>query len=285
VGKARFDLSLWVSIVWGSMMIAATLAIIAFKQSALLMLIAGMGIQASVYLYYSRKNPPPSEQGQDQKNTKAIIRYGWQMTLVGLPSNLVWYFDKILISKYLGFSQLAVFTIANLLPEKIKTFLKQFFVITFPKQAKGSDSIERRRKLTKAVLIGILIFSSGIALYIIASPLLIPLLFPHYNTKETIFLTCLSSLTLITTPATLFVQYLEAQGMIRETQIANWGAAGIFAIALFTLIPLYGLVGAIVARGVFRFTYVLLAWWLVARTPIKREAWQGIPLADIPAAD
>jgi O-antigen/teichoic acid export membrane protein len=284
VGKARFDIALWVSIVWSSLMIVASLAIVFFHQSALLMLIAGLGIQSIVYLYFSRKNPPPNE-GGDLKNTKAIIRYGWQMTIVTLPVNLVWYIDKILISHFLGLNQLATFTVSILLPEKVKMLLKQFFPVTFPKQAKGNDSRDRRIRLTKAVLIGTVIFALGIGLYIALCPFFIGFLFPHYNAKEVILISSIAAATLITTPGTLFAQYLEAQGMIRETQIANWGAAGIFTVALFSLIPTLGLVGAILARGIFRFTYVLLAWWLVVRTPIKKESWGGIPLMDIPTAD
>lgn len=268
VGKARFDLALRATVVWSSLMIIATIAIIFFRQSALLMFIVTTSIPSIVYLWMSRKIRPPSDE-KDLKNTKSIIRYGWQLTFATLPVDLVWYVDKLLISHFLGLNQLATFSVSILIPEQAKIFVKQFLPVSFAKQAKGADSWERRMKLMKVVLIGTLIFAVGILAYIAASPWLMPFLFPQYDAKELVLLTSIAAIAIITSPGSLFAQFLEAQGMIREVRSSNWIAAIVFAISLVFFIPTYGLIGAAVARIIFRFVYTGATWWYVMRAPIK----------------
>lgn len=267
VGQSRFDLQLNASLIWSTLTILATIFIIFFYQSALLMFIVSVSIPPLVYLYMSRNMQPPEEKGD--KNTRSIIRYGLKFTFATLPVDLVWYLDKLLISHFLGLSQLATFSVAFLIPEQVKIFVKQFLPVSFAKQAKGVDSWERRMKLMKVVLIGTLIFAVGILAYIAVSPWLMPFLFPQYDAKELVLLTSIAAIAIITSPGSLFAQFLEAQGMIREVRSSNWIAAIVFAASLVFLIPTYGLIGAAVARIMFRFVYTGATWWYVMRAPIK----------------
>ncbi len=276
VGLARFDLSLRVSVVWTTLVIVATLAIIAFRQSALLMLLSGTAIPPLVYLWYSRNFRPPKEVGDT--NTKSIIRYGWHLTLSTLPVELVGYLDKLFISHYLGLAQLATFSVAMLIPEQVKFLLKQFIPVTFSKQAEKGDSYERRRKLIKVVLIGVLIFAVGITVYILLCPYIIPLLFPQYDSKQVVLLTSLTAVTLIVQPMALLSQYLEAQRMIRELWLSNLVAAIVFGFSMSILIPAYGLLGAVIARGIFRFASASMSWWFVLRSPVMK-AESSLPRA------
>lgn len=267
VGKARFDVSLRASLVWSSVVIVSTLSILLFRQSPILLLLVGNVIPPAVYLWYSRKWTPPPEEGT--ANTDAIIRYGWHMTLSTVSVELVWYVDKLLISKFLGLEQLATFTVALLIPEQVKILLKQFIPVTFAKQAGAVDSRERRLKLIRAVAVGVGIFAIGIAAYIAVSPFVLPLLFPQYDPHQLFLIGAIAAFTLITQPMTLLAQYLEAQRMVRQVWLSNLIAAICFALSLVVLIPFYGLLGAVAARGVFRFVYAGMNWWYVLRAPIK----------------
>jgi O-antigen/teichoic acid export membrane protein len=231
------------------------------------MLFIVMAIPPLTYLFFLRRIRPPSGEGAE-KTTSNVIRYAWQLTFATLPMELVWYVDKLLISYFFGLNQLATFAVAVLIPEQAKIFLKQFFPISLAKQAQGSDSLERRRKLYRAVLFGTAVFAGGIALYIVCTPVLIPLLFPQYDSAEVMMLTSVMAATLITMPSALISQYLEAQGMIRENRRANWGSAGVFFMLLFWLIPTYGILGAILARGGFRLSLAFLLWFLLLRRPV-----------------
>lgn len=268
VGKSRFDISLRAGIVWSIIMTLATLGVVLFHESALLMLIIGMTIPSLTYVWYSRGFTPPVEKGT--KNTDAIIKYGWQLTFATLPVDLIWYLDKLMISQFFGLNQLATFSIALLVPEQAKIFLKQFLPISFAKQAAGNDTQDRRRKLMKAVLLGMLVFAVGIAVYIVLCPFLMPILFPNYDATEITLLTSVAALTLITMPGALFSQYMEARGMIRQIRIANWVSAVLFALSIVTLIPFYGLVGAMLARGIFRVASLCMSGWFVMRAPLQQ---------------
>jgi O-antigen/teichoic acid export membrane protein len=268
VGKARFDLALTVTTVSSVLMVLITGAIIAFNQSALLMLIAAMAVTPLVQFAYSRGIKPPEAEGKPD-NTQGIVRYAWQLTFATLPSDLVWYLDKLLISYFFGLNQLALFSVALLIPEQAKVFAKQFFPITFAKQAANGDSRSRRMHLLRICLAGAGFIGAGILIYILAAPWAMPVLFPGYDPDQLILLTSISALTLITIPAGLLTQYLEAQGMIWEVRWSTWIATGVFAVSLVLLVPTMGPLGAVLARGVFRFANCGVAAWYVFTSPIR----------------
>lgn len=267
IGKARFDISLRASLVWSTLLIIAALAILFLYQSALLMFIAVTSIPSLVYLYYAKDIKPPPQEGRDM--TKDIIRYGWQLTFATLPVDMVWYLDKMLISYFFGLNQLAAFSVALLIPEQVKSFSKQFLPLSFAKQAAGIDTKERRRKLIKVVFVGTALFALGISAYIAVCPFIIPILFPKYDAVQITLLTTIAALSLVTMPGSLFSQYLEARGLIREIRISNWSATAIFAASLCILIPWYGLIGALVARGIFRSILWSMSLWFVMKVPVR----------------
>lgn len=268
IGKARFDIALRTNAVWSAATIVATAAIIAFHQSALLMLVASVTIPPIAYLWMARRFP---DAGDDEKTSAGIVRYGLKLTLASLPADLAWYLDKLLISHFFGLNQLALFSVALIIPEQAKNFTKQFFPVAFAKQAAAVDTPETRRKLSHAVGAGTAVFVVGIAAYVLVAPLAMPLLFPQYDARQLTILTCAAAAMIVANPATLFAQYLEAQGMLRQIRISQWTAAAVFAVALCALIPTMGLLGAIVARGLFRGTYAGLSWWFVHSAPYRER--------------
>lgn len=267
VGKARFDIALRANVAWSLISIVCTTSIILFNQSALLMLVVATLAPPIVYLWMGRNFTPTAS--KDPEDSAKIVRFAWRLTFASLPADLTWYLDKLMISHFFGLNQLALFSVALIIPEQVKIFTKQFFPVAFSKQASIVDSRESRRKLTQAVLAGTAVFSVGAVAYALVSPVLMALLFPQYDTAQLSLLTSVAAISVVTNPASLFGQYLEAQGMIRETRIAQWSAAGFFAVALVTLIPAFGLLGAVLARGVFRIAFVGLSAWFVHRAPYK----------------
>lgn len=266
VGKPRFDIALRANIAWSAVSIVLTLLIILFRQSALLVLVVATLTPPVVYLWMSRNFIPP--ESKDPEDTKKIISFAWRLTFASLPADLVWYLDKLMISSFFGLNQLAVFSVALIIPEQVKLFTKQFFPVAFSKQASIADNLATRRKMTHAVLVGTVVFALGSVAYALLSPFLMAVLFPKYDSAQLALLTSVAAITVVTNPASLFAQYLEAQGMLRETRIAQWTAAGLFALSLVTLIPTMGLLGAVLARGIFRIAYVGISWWFVHRSPI-----------------
>jgi O-antigen/teichoic acid export membrane protein len=182
---------------------------------------------------------------------------------------LSWYADGLLVSAYFGLKQLAVLSVALLMPEQIKIWSKELFPILYATQASGADSVERRKKITQLVGMGTAVAGAGILVYCLITPFIVPFLFPKYNPGEITFLTNVAAATLISTPATLYTQYLEARGMIRELQWCNWTSSVFYVVALVVLVPMYGPLGAILSRGILRAAFAGVGYIALKVVPIK----------------
>lgn len=65
--------------------------------------------------------------------------------------------------------------------------------------------------------------------------------------------------------------------MIRAIRVSNWSAAAVLVIFAFLLIPLLGLLGAVLARGMFRLVYAGSTFWFVLHAPIQDKP-AAVPL-------
>lgn len=279
MGKGNFLLGLKANIVWSIFMIAATVGILIFKPSPLLMLIATLSIPTIVYFAFTLSHLPKKASND---GAGAIVRYGVELTLLNLPISLSWNLDDFLISAYFGLNQLAIFSVALLIPEQVKVWAGELLPITFQSQARGEDSPARRRKLIKMVGGLTLIFAVGIAVYIALAPLIFRLLFPNY--LDAIYLTQLAAAILITVPSGLLTQYLEAQAMTHALRWTRWISAGTFCLSLVILIPRFGLVGALVGRGLLRLMYAVCTLYFLMQDTPPRKGNADLPVTVLPKA-
>jgi O-antigen/teichoic acid export membrane protein len=255
MGTSRFGVSLRAAVLSSAIVTVGVLVMLFTKPSALLLLAIVTGVPSLVYLWLLTRM---LREFPSKKKSWDILRYSWNLTVANIPFSLSWYVDKLLVSAFFGLNQLALLSVALLIPEQVKVWTKELIPITFAKQAGGEDSPERRAKLLKMVGLLTLAFAAGIACYIAVTPWIMPILFPRYDADMTrlVLLTNIAAATLVTAPATLFPQYLEARGMIREIRISNVVTSIAFLVALVTLVPKYGPLGAVIARGVFRLCFV-----------------------------
>lgn len=267
VGKVQFDLALKANIIWSSIAVTSVLGIIFLEPSAVLLYTAMTAIPTLTYLWFSRNQ---IEHTKPEPKVGHIIKYGAQLTLISLPISLSWYIDKLMISALFGLNQLAVFTVGILIPEQAKTFAKELLPVSFALQARGEDTVKRRRRLIGAVARATLIFSVGVAAYIVAAPWIYGFFFPNY--PEAVFLTQLAAAMLVVQPSSLLTQYLEAQAMLPELRRTQWISAGVFIVSLVTLIPNFGLPGAVVARGMLRLSYAVCSLWVLLRMPEEKDS-------------
>jgi O-antigen/teichoic acid export membrane protein len=258
LGKSNFLLALKANVVWSVIMILTTVLILIYQPSPLLMLIATLTIPSVIYLAFTLPKLPKSAKNN---GAGAIVRYGLELTLLNLPITLSSRLDYFLVSAYFGLNQLAVLSVALLIPEQVKVWAGELLTITFQSQARGEDSPARRKKLLKIVGGMTLIFAAVILLYIVLAPLIFTWLFPNY--MDAIFLTQAAAAILITVPSSLLVQYLEAQAMIHALRWTRWIAAVVYCVTLIVLVPKFGLIGAIIARGLLRISYTLCALWFL----------------------
>jgi O-antigen/teichoic acid export membrane protein len=245
-GENRFDTGFKITAISNVLQIIFVLLMLWLHQSPLLLLLCTTGISSMVYAF-------------------TVLKKAAQLSLVSIPTTLSWYADGLLVSYYFGLSQLALLSVAYLIPEQVKVWTKEIFPIAYARSAAGNDSPEKRATLRKIVGIGTLFFALGIGLYWVLSPIFLPMLFPQYATSDLVFLSSIAATTLIVGPATLFPQYLEARGKIKELHWCTWSASLAYVLSLLLLVPTYGVLGAILSRGAFRITYAVSGFVMFER--------------------
>ncbi len=158
-----------------------------------------------------------------------------------------------------------MFSVALLIPEQVKTWGKELLPVGLVRQARGGDTVDRRRRLLWIVLMLTLLTGLGVAIYVAAAPVIFHLLFPNY--PDAVLPTRIAALTLLALPSSLFLQYLEAQGLLHELSISHWISAAVFVLSLLLLVPTLGIVGAVLARGCLRLSYVGCSTWFLMQPP------------------
>lgn len=264
IGKQNFRLGMQVNVITTVAVILTMLVPLLVQPSISLLIVVTMGIPAAVALFVSLRRLPKAH---ETAAAKEVFWYGAQLTLLNAPVTLSWYLDKFLVSRYYGLGQLAVFSVALLLPEQLKVWAGELLPITFASQARGEDSKPRRLKLLRIVFGLTFVFSGLLAIYIAAAPWLFTVLFPNYT--DAVGYTQLAAALLFTVPCGLLTQYLEAQAMIRELRWTRWIAAITFCVSLITLVPNLGVVGALWSRGILRITYALCVLYFLLTAPIQ----------------
>ncbi len=247
-GTSQFAHSFLVTTI--SNIIQASFAIIMlfFYPSSMLLLLITMGIPALIYcgaIYLLLKQYPSKE------SAVPMIKNVLMLSISTIPTNLAFYIDGLLISYYFGLKQLALLSVTFLLPDQIKLWIKEIAPIGYAINARAILSRSYQWKITKLALLGIFLLIIICSVYGLLAPIFIPFLFPHYDTSL-LFFSSIAIWTLIPVPLNVYTQFLEAQGHISLLQYISWTAAIFYIIVLVTLIPSYGILGAIIARGSFR---------------------------------
>lgn len=255
VGEGTFSKAFQANLVWSILMIVWTVLVLLTYPSPLLMLIGVKAIPALVFLGFGlmmvRGIKPASKE-----EAKPVLKYGIGLTLLNLPLSLSSYLDGLLVSAFFGINQMAVFSVALLIPEQFKVWAGELLPITFSRQARGDDSMKRRYRLMRQVLFLACIFACGITAYIVAAPLIFKYLFPQY--PDAVFLSQIAAVILVTVPGGLLTQYMEAQAMLKALTWTRWISVIVFVTSLLLLVPTMNLIGALIARGLLRMTYLLV---------------------------
>ncbi len=279
VGRERFDVALWANVAWSTGAIVATLLIIFLHPSPLLLFLTVIGLPSIAYFSFS---VPFIEKVSNFPAAKSIVLYGLKLSLIALPMSIAWYLDDVVVSAFLGLNQLAVFSVATIIPEQVKSWCKELLPVSYARQARGTDTFARRWSLLAPFGRLTFIFSLGIFAYILLTRFFFQIFFPNY--MDAVLLSQIAAATIIVIiPGSLITQYMEAHAMLRPLHLTQWISAGLFCISLFTLIPAFHLIGAVLSLAVLRLsnTALSLYFFLTAKPMSGTEISQTLP--DIPA--
>ncbi len=257
-GKRRFDLQLKYQAITQAICIPILIAALYVTDNILAILLAYFLPLATVrlILYFTTAHaiPPQKEDAADGETR----RYGVHLTVMGILGTVASQVDKVLLWQFLGPAQVAIYTFAMAIPEQLKGPLKGMGDIAFTKfAAQTPEEIRRNFPLLwrKLGLYSIALFGISIA-YIVAAPYIFELLFPQYT--DSILYSQIFALSLITGVSSIASAVLAAQKKI-VVQYVIMTVQPLISIALFLLlIPLYGVMGAIIAFVMSRFIATLI---------------------------
>ncbi len=257
VGKRRFDLRTKYYALTQVLSTAVLIATLAFTDNLLILLTAYflplIGIRTALYWHIARAIPQTAPKEQETE----VKQYGMHLTAMQILSTIANEVDKILIWKFLGPVQVAIYTFALAIPEQIKGPLKGVGELAFPKFAEQtSEEIRQNRPalFRKLALYALALLGVSL-LYALAAPYVFQFLFPQY--MESVVYSQWFALSIVTGIATIPNALLAAQKKTKTQYIISVVQPLLTIGLLVILIPLYGIMGAIVALLLSRFATVV----------------------------
>lgn len=195
----------------------------------------------------------------EKKIEDETIGYGKHLSLMNVVPNIALYIDKILIFYFLGPVQVAIYAIAQAPVEQLRGLNKILNRLSFPKLSQKSFG-ELKKSLGMIAFKLTLIMLSIAVLYILCAPFLYKIIFPQYI--ESVIYSQIYAMLLILLPTTLFGQALTAHARKKELYIAKTSTPLLNIILLAILLPIYGLMGAILAILLSRLFNAIIVTYL-----------------------
>jgi O-antigen/teichoic acid export membrane protein len=169
--------------------------------------------------------------------------------------------DTVLVFQLLGAKELALFSIATLLPEHISGSFKNLQTLLLPKYAKHESINTIKTTIPRRSFHFLLLLIVFTAIFIIIIPFVYTLLFPKYIDAipyvQLLALSFPSSVFLIPLGA------IQSQRMEKELYIYNVVTSLIQIVSLLILIFVFGLLGAIISRILTQYSRTLIAYMLL----------------------
>lgn len=205
-----------------------------------------------------KKTQAPPTGGTDPRT----IPFGMHLSAMSVISTIAQHIDRVFLFQHIGAAQVAIYTIALSMPEQLKALTKSINALLLPRFSTYSaetirDSIWKKFGIMTAVLLGM------IFLYIFAAPYIFALLFPQYS--EAVIYSQILAISLVPVSTNVFLIALQALHKTKELYIINTIGPVIQVVLVIFGILFFGLIGAVIARVLARFTLGFLTVALYVR--------------------
>lgn len=260
IGKKHFKESALYGIFLRPVLVIVLLSILVFTQNVLI-LITAYFLTSTLTIGYLYLRVVTKYKITEESIDK-FVNYGKHLSILGVIATISKHIEKLVIFYFLGATQLAIYFIA-LLP--VTHLLRLYTVagdLILPKFVKHSFKIVKQN-VTRKLLI---VFVSTLLLavtYIALSPILYKVVFPNY--PESISLTQIAALSLLTKFATVFNQSFHAFEMKQEQYISRISTFIVKLVLLVFLIPTLGVMGAVITTVAANLFWCLLSTILFFR--------------------
>ena len=214
---------------------------------------------ANILAYYVFK--PKQSPATPRDVLDKYILYAKHTSVRNIITEVSFRLDSILVFQFLGATNLAIYTIANLIPEQIKGTVKMFGILTIPKFS-THDTLQVTKNAIRRKIIPIFLVLTGISLlYVVFAPYLYTILFPKYL-NSVIY----SQIAILSLPATIGILPLTSlQVMLDEKKLYSLNLlVSIVSLTLTIALTItLGILGAIYARLATRYFNTFVAYYLL----------------------
>lgn len=210
---------------------------------------------AAAYLYF---RVIKTEQPNREVDSEALP-FARHLSIMNALANAAMQIDSILVFHFLGAADLALYSIANLLPQKLGGAFKSLVQSALPRFS-GRSSEEVRGNIAYRLFLFLIAILAVAGLYAFIAPELFRLIYPKY--ESAIHYSQVLALTLVSYPGSLATTVLYAHRKIRRLYVLNIFVPVtqvLLQVGGILLFGLWGLVGAkVLSSTVLSLTAILL---------------------------
>jgi len=191
-----------------------------------------------------------------------LFKYGGSVTIFQILSRAAASIDQIVLFHILGPAQVAIFSLAQAVPNRIQSLFRIVGTLALPKFAERSPKEIASVLPRKLLLFGVIILA-GCLLYVMLAPLLFKYIFPKYlaslsYSQVLVFYT----LSAVTYP---FGSYLFAHKKLKESYIVSSSSIIIKIASLAIFVPIIGIWGAVVGTLTSSAVIIILSFYFLKR--------------------
>lgn len=250
IAKEKFSklflISSFIALITNGLVIAVTLI---FKKIylAFLIFILGSSLLDLFFYFYIKKKIKTKA-----KSEPGMKRFGYFMSFISVVSLLVNNLEKVVLSFFSGFSSVAVFSIAGILPQFIERGLRSLEGVLIPKiikQGRKGNQEAIKKHLSKTIFSSILIFF----IIFLLVPFFISVFFGQKYQESIFFAKLLSLPLLFCLPNMLLSKIIIFQKRLKQTLFLSSFPAAIKMVLYLVLIPKLGILGLVLSLIISKF--------------------------------
>jgi O-antigen/teichoic acid export membrane protein len=234
-----------------------------FTHDILWLMAAYLGSQAITNIISHLWYRPHTLTKTPREEFSKYLSYAKHTSVRGFLLNAAFRVDGVIVFTQLGAVELAVYTIASVIPEQVKGSFKSLSTLLLPKYAAHADFSAVRKSIPYRSVQLFVVLTGVAILYGVCAPFIYTVLFPKY--EAAIFLSQLLALSFPAMVALIPMNAIESQLQEKDLYILHTVSAIIMLICTVAGILLYGLVGAIMAKVIYRYLVLGIAYMMVSR--------------------
>jgi O-antigen/teichoic acid export membrane protein len=243
-----------------------------FVKDAVILVFVNLAtnLAATAFLYFrTLKLYKPNDQTDPQ-----TVPYGAHLSVMNAFGTIVTQIDSVLVFHVLGAVQLAVYSFASMLPERLGGFLNFLGPAALPKFANQSREQVRKNILSK--IVRSLVAGAILALvYFLCAPLIFHLIFPKYLSAIPYTEVYALDIVMMATAA-IMSNALLALRLQFEQYVTSFVNPLILITLQVPFLLLWGIMGILVAKIIADALNILLQLILLLRTPKEYETPQSL---------